>query len=77
MLNKVRQSGIASEIYPESAKMKKQMDYANRKNIPWVVLIGKDEMQNGKLTLKDMETGEQQTINNEDLIRMLNSEVAK
>lgn len=61
-LSELRESGISAEIYPDSAKMKKQLDYANRKNIPYVVLVGENEMKDGKLTLKDMQTGEQITL---------------
>ncbi len=59
LLKALRAEGLAAEMYPDQAKMKKQMDYANRKNIPWVVLIGENEMKTGKLTIKDMLTGEQ------------------
>ena len=69
MLNKVRASGIRSEIYPDAAKMKKQMSYANAKQIPFVVLAGESEMQQGKVTLKNMETGEQKLVTTEELIK--------
>jgi len=59
LLEKLRREGINAEIYPESAKIKKQMNYANKKNIPFVVLIGENEMKEGTLTVKDMESGEQ------------------
>ncbi len=58
----LRDAGIATEIYPESAKMKKQMEYANRRMIPFVVIIGSNELQEGKATVKNMRTGEQQTV---------------
>jgi len=61
-ISSIREAGIPSEIYPEAVKLKKQLDYANRKRIPFVVLAGKDEMASGKVTLKNMETGEQETI---------------
>ena len=69
ILNKVRASGIRSEIYPDAAKMKKQMSYANAKQIPFVVLAGESEMQQGKVTLKNMETGEQKLVTTEELIK--------
>lgn len=67
-LAKLRKAGINSEIYPESAKMKKQLNYANRKEIPFVVLAGDREMQEEKFTLKDMKTGEQRKVTLEELI---------
>lgn len=68
VLGKVRQSGIRAEIFPDKAKMKKQMSYANAKNIPYVVLAGENEMAAGKVTLKNMETGEQTLVTAEELI---------
>ena len=69
ILNKVRANGIRSEIYPDATKMKKQMSYANAKQIPFVVLAGESEMQQGKVTLKNMETGEQKLVTTEELIK--------
>ena len=68
IINKVRQSGLRAEIFPDSAKMKKQMSYANAKQIPYVALAGENEMNAGKITLKNMETGEQQLLTPEELI---------
>ena len=65
---KVREEGIRAEIYPDAAKMKKQMSYANAKQIPFVALAGENEINEGKLTLKNMETGEQQMLTIEELI---------
>ncbi len=65
---KVRAAGIRSEIYPDSAKMKKQMSYANAKQIPYVVLAGDNEISAGKVTLKNMTTGEQTLVSAEELI---------
>ena len=62
LLASLREAGIPSEIYPDSAKLKKQLDYANRKNIPYVVLVGENEMKEGKLNLKNMLTGEQKSL---------------
>ena len=67
----VRQAGIRAELYPDSAKMKKQMSYANAKQIPFVVLAGESEMAAGKVTLKNMETGEQQLLTPDELISSL------
>jgi histidyl-tRNA synthetase len=59
LLTKLRKEGISSELYPESAKMKKQMSYADDKKIPFVILVGDEEMNTGILTLKNMKSGEQ------------------
>lgn len=61
-LIKVREAGINAEIYPEPAKLKKQMDYANKRNIPFVVLVGSDEMETQQLTFKNMVSGEQKRL---------------
>ena len=68
---KARAAGIRTEIYPDAAKMKKQMSYANAKQIPFVALAGETEMAQGKLTLKDMTTGEQQLVTPDELIKAL------
>ena len=65
---KAREAGIRTEIYPDSSKMKKQMSYANAKQIPFVALAGENEMTEGKFTLKNMLTGEQQLVAIEELI---------
>ena len=62
ILKKVRLSGIRAELYPDSAKMKKQMSYANAKAIPFVAIAGENEINEGKITLKNMETGKQEVI---------------
>lgn len=71
MLNRLRQAGISSEIYPESAKMKKQMNYANNKNIAYVVMVGESEIEENLYSLKDMTTGEQVKVTAEELINKL------
>jgi histidyl-tRNA synthetase len=71
IINKVRECGIRAEIYPDAAKMKKQMSYANAKQIPYVVLAGESEMQAGKVTLKNMETGEQQLLTAEEVVAVV------
>lgn len=68
VLAKVRAAGIRAEIYPDSAKMKKQMGYANTKAIPFVAIVGENEMNEGKLTLKNMTTGEQSLVTPDELI---------
>ncbi|MBR4854291.1 MAG: histidine--tRNA ligase [Alistipes sp.] len=62
IMHSLRDAGIAAEIYPESAKMKKQMEYANRRMIPFVVIIGGNELQEQKATVKNMRTGEQTAV---------------
>ena len=59
VISKLRDRGVATEIYPEAAKMKKQMEFANRRGIPFVVIIGSEELQRGVATVKNMLTGEQ------------------
>ena len=71
VLAKVRTEGIRAEIFPDSSKMKKQMSYANAKNIPFVALVGENEMNENKVTLKNMETGEQSLVSAEELIQTL------
>ena len=68
VLMQAREAGIRAETYPDSAKMKKQMGYANSKNIPFVALVGETEMNEGKVTLKNMTTGEQTLVTPEELI---------
>lgn len=71
ILAKLRNAGVNSEIYPEAAKMKKQMKYANGKAIPFVAIIGEDEMQKGELMLKNMENGEQKSLTAEELLILM------
>ena len=67
----LREAGIACEVYPESAKMKKQMEYANRRAVPWVVIVGSDELASGRATVKNMATGEQQAVAFDELINCI------
>ena len=71
LLRSLRDAGVAAEIYPDCGKMKKQMGYANSKMIPFVALVGENEMNEGKVTLKNMETGEQKLITPEELVSEL------
>ena len=71
VLAKVRAVGVRAEIYPDSAKMKKQMSYANAKNIPFVAIAGETEMNEGKFTLKNMLTGEQHAVTADELLAMM------
>ena len=61
-VNTLRGAGISAELYPDSAKMKKQMEYANRRAIPYVAIIGSNELEQGVATVKNMATGEQETL---------------
>ena len=70
-LRDLRKAGINSELYPDAVKMKKQMNYANKKGIPYVVLVGEDEMNSGLLTVKNMSDGSQNNVSVVDLIKQL------
>ena len=69
----VRDAGISAELYPDNVKMKKQMSYANAKQIPFVVLAGENEIRTQKVTLKVMETGEQQVVDTQQLVNFLSA----
>jgi histidyl-tRNA synthetase len=71
VLGRLRSAGIKCELYPDAAKMKKQMQYADKNNIPYVLVIGKDEMSTGMLSLKNMKTGEQKTMTVDDLLPVI------
>ncbi len=71
VLQQLQVAGVASELYPDAAKMKKQMKYADQKQIPFVVLIGEEERTTGILSLKNMKTGEQQKISLPQLIEIV------
>ena len=71
LLKQLREAGINAEIYPEAAKMKKQMTYADKKEIPFVALIGENEMQEGIISLKNMLSGEQHNVTMEELVERL------
>ncbi len=71
ILAKLRNAGISAEIYPDSSKMKKQMSYANAKQIPFVAIVGESEMAEGKVMLKNMTTGEQNLVTAEELIQCI------
>lgn len=72
IIYKVRAKGFRAEIYPDAAKMKKQMSYANAKQIPFVALAGENEINEGKVMLKNMETGEQQLLTPDELLVAIN-----
>ena len=71
IVSKSRANGIRTELFPDAAKMKKQMSYAHANNIPFVALAGDDEIQKGVVTLKNMETGEQKQVTAEEMISIV------
>ena len=71
IIKELREAGISAEIYPEAAKMKKQMSYADSRSIPYVAIVGESEMAAGQLTLKDMRQGTQQTLTTAQAISIL------
>jgi histidyl-tRNA synthetase len=73
ILGRLREQGVASEIYPDQAKMKKQMNYANSRNIPYVALVGEQEVKAGVLTLKEMESGKQEQLSPDQLVERFSS----
>lgn len=72
---KARESGIATEVYPDAAKMKKQMNYANNNNIHYVALAGENEINEKKVTLKNMVTGEQRLVDPDELVSLIKSDM--
>ncbi len=71
LVKKLRDNNINSELYPSSEKIKKQMNYANNKAVQYVVMVGEDEMKSGKLSIKNMQTGDQEKMNISELIKIL------
>ncbi len=71
LLKKLRNSNIPAELYPAGAKIKKQLDYANAKQVPYVVMIGSDEIQSGLMTLKDMISGGQEKVSGQEIVEKL------
>lgn len=76
IIQKLRSLGISSELYPDGAKMKKQFDYANKKNIQFVAIVGELEMQKGEVSIKNMTTGEQETIKIQDIQNFFQKELS-
>lgn len=71
ILQNLRRQGIAAEIYPEAVKLKKQFEYAGKKNIRWVAIAGKEEIESGTVNLKNMETGIQVTVKPEEITALI------
>lgn len=72
MIHRLREAGISAEIYADGGKMKKQLGYANSLSIPYVAIIGETELSEGKVTLKNMVTGEQNLLTIDEVITIIN-----
>ena len=70
VLGRLRQVGCNAEMYPDSSKLKKQLDYADRKNIPYVILIGSQEIESGRLTVRNMKSGQQSELTIDEIIEL-------
>jgi histidyl-tRNA synthetase len=71
LLHEVRQAGISTELYPDTAKLRKQFKYADDNRIPFTGIVGEDELKSGQITIKDMRSGTQQSIARTELIHFL------
>ncbi len=71
LIRKIRKAGISAELYPDAVKLKKQMSYANNQGIPYVLMVGEQEIANGKFALKDMRSGEQNMLSPDEIIEKL------
>jgi histidyl-tRNA synthetase len=71
VLQTLRENGIASEVYPDSVKIQKQLDYANKKMIPFTIVIGSEEVKSGVLAFKDMRAGEQVKLTTKEIVEKL------
>ena len=71
LILRLRRAGISAQLYPDAAKMKKQMNYANAEGVAYVALIGEDELASGNVTLKNMTTGEQRSLTPDELVEAL------
>ena len=71
IMKNLREHRIKSELYPDNSKLKKQMNYANKRMIPFVVFVGEQELSENNYTLKNMKTGKQNKCNKIDLIRLM------
>ena len=69
ILKELRDSGISSELYPDSSKMKKQMNYVDKKGVEFVIMIGENELKSGKISVKEMSTGNQKETTVSEFIR--------
>jgi histidyl-tRNA synthetase len=73
VLTQLRAANIKSEVYPDAVKIKKQMNYANKKGVPFVLMIGENELKEGKFLLKNMITGEQEKLSLQEIIHILSN----
>ena len=77
VIQQLRRTGISTEMYPEPAKMKKQMSYANDRKIPYVALVGEEEMSSGLITLKNMELGTQEKVGVAELMELISNAIIR
>ncbi len=75
LLNNLRNAGIAAELFPSGLKIKKQMAYANSRNIPWVIIAGENEISNNRITVKDMKSGQQHILDKDELNDFLREKI--
>jgi histidyl-tRNA synthetase len=75
MVSQLRNKNISSELYPDNAKMKKQMSYADKNRIPFVIIAGAKEIEDNKVTIKDMQSGEQQICLNNKLLSIISQKL--
>jgi histidyl-tRNA synthetase len=71
LIRRLRDDGIIAELYPDAAKMKKQLSYADNKKIPYAALVGSEEMKSGSVTVKNLSSGEQSTLTMDELLHVL------
>lgn len=71
IVSMLRRAGISAQLYPDASKMKKQMNFANAEGVPYVAIIGENELSDGTVALKDMATGEQKSFTPEELVETL------
>jgi histidyl-tRNA synthetase len=72
IIKAVREAGVSAELYPDNSKMKKQFDYADKKGIPFFAIVGADEVSAGKVSLKNLKSGEQKSLDASELIALMN-----
>ena len=70
-IDKLRSLNYSCELYPDTIKLKKQLSYANKRNVRYIAIIGEDELKSNKITLKNMSNGDQHKVNFNDLINFL------
>ena len=71
IVKELRKAGVVAEIYTDFTKLKKQFDYADKKKIPFLAIVGEDEVAKGEISIKNLKTGDQQSVSKDELIRFL------